>query len=491
MAYPNPAQSVGELMRALEGSAHVEDGRLVIDDEHAFRADGVRQAVWSATFSPEPCVIEAARWVIWEASQALGALSASIHDLYMARGRGEVHGFTVPAVNLRTQVFDMAATMCRASQEIDSGAMIFELARSEQEYTFQRPGEYITSVLAGCIAAGWQGPVFVQGDHYQFNAKKYAEDPEATTDAIRKATRDAIGVGYGNIDIDSSTLVDLSKPTVNEQQRVNYERAAEISALIRDVEPDDMTVSIGGEIGEVGKKNSTEEELRAYLDGYRDELGATGRPRHCRPVQGERPDGHQPRWRPAAGRRRGRGEARLRHPRTTIGGCARIRAGGGGPARRLDPARRAVPSLPRRSRRPRSTSPPASRTSCTSTPPSQASCCATSRPGATRTSPRRASRTRPRNSSCTRRARRRLGRSSGSSGSCPPRTRSSPRSTRRCASCSRSSEFPVRARWSSATSDRRAVPGRRPRRSPRWPRRGPSRSSGGIVSGRYTGPETN
>ena len=179
MAYPNPAQSVGELLRSLEGNAHVDDGRLVIDDEQAFRADGIRHAVWSATFSPEPSVIEAARWVIWEASQSMGALSASIHDLYMARGRGEVHGFTVPAVNLRTQVFDMAATMCRASQEIDSGAMIFELARSEQEYTFQRPGEYITSVLAGCIAAGWQGPVFVQGDHYQLNAQRHGDGRRA------------------------------------------------------------------------------------------------------------------------------------------------------------------------------------------------------------------------------------------------------------------------------------------------------------------------
>ena len=42
-----------------------------------------------------------------------------------------------------------------------------------------------------------------------------------------------------------------------------------------------MTISVGGEIGEVGKKNSTVEELRAYLDGYRRELdarapGATG-----------------------------------------------------------------------------------------------------------------------------------------------------------------------------------------------------------------------
>jgi hypothetical protein len=33
----------------------------------------------------------------------------------MARGRGEVQGFTVPAINLRTQVFDMAAAIFRAA----------------------------------------------------------------------------------------------------------------------------------------------------------------------------------------------------------------------------------------------------------------------------------------------------------------------------------------------------------------------------------------
>ena len=272
MAYPTPASSVSDLLAQLEGSAHVSDGRMVIDSEPRMREEGIRSAVWSATFSVSDDVVSVARWLIWEASQQLGAPSASIHELYMARGRDEVSGFTVPAVNLRTQVFDMAAAMCRAAQGLDAGAIVFELARSEQEYTYQRPGEYITSVLAGCIAAGWRGPVFVQGDHYQFNAKKYAADPEGTAEAIRRLSREAIEVGYGNIDIDSSTLVDLSQPTVEEQQRTNFERAAEISALIREVEPDDTTVSIGGEIGEVGKQNSTEDELRAYLDGYRAEL---------------------------------------------------------------------------------------------------------------------------------------------------------------------------------------------------------------------------
>jgi len=49
-------------------------------------------------------------------------------------------------------------------------------------------------------------------------------------------------------------------------------RAAELTALIRSLETDGVTVSVGGEIGEVGKKNSTTDELKAYLDGYRRQL---------------------------------------------------------------------------------------------------------------------------------------------------------------------------------------------------------------------------
>ena len=183
----------------------------------------------------------------------------------------------------------MARTVYETAAAAGVGAVILELARSEQTYTFQRPIDYATSVLAGAVAAGWHGPVFIQGDHYQFNAKKYAADPEAMTEEIRRACRLAIDAGYRNIDIDSSTLVDLSKPNVDEEQRENYRRAAELTALIRTLEPDGVTISVGGEIGEVGTQNSTVEELRAYLDGYRRELDGAGPGRHGH-LQGQRPD---------------------------------------------------------------------------------------------------------------------------------------------------------------------------------------------------------
>ncbi len=273
---PTVARSVAELLQLLDGMARVDGDTLVILDEAAFRERATRDLAWTAAFAPDQPVIEAARWIVWEASQVLGARSASIHDLYAARAAREIHGFTVPAINIRAQTFDMARIIYETAAADDVGAVILELARSEQTYTYQRPIDYATSVLAGALAANWRGPVFIQGDHYQFNAAKYKADPEAMTAEIRKACVDAIAAGYRNIDIDSSTLVDLSKATLDEQQHENYRRAAELTALIREHQPADVEISVGGEIGEVGKKNSTPDELAAYLDGYRRELDTRG-----------------------------------------------------------------------------------------------------------------------------------------------------------------------------------------------------------------------
>jgi fructose/tagatose bisphosphate aldolase len=269
---PSVATSIPELLGALAGAAHVDADGLAIDHPGRFRGDCIRDLAWTAAFSEDAPTVEAAQWLVWEASQALGARSASIQDLYMARARGEISGFTVPAINIRAQTFDMARVVYEEAARRDVGAVVLELARSEQTYTYQRPIDYATACLAGAIAAGWEGPVFLQGDHYQFNAKKYAADPEAMTEEIRRACRLAVDAGYRNIDIDASTLVDLSREDVDAEQRDNYERTAELTALIRTLEPDGVTISVGGEIGEVGKSNSTEAELRAFLDGLRREL---------------------------------------------------------------------------------------------------------------------------------------------------------------------------------------------------------------------------
>ena len=204
---------------------------------------------------------------------ALGILPASIFPLYEARGRGEVSGFTVPAINVRVLSYDTARAACRAARKLDVGALIFEIARSEIGYTDQRPAEYAAVMLAAAMREGWSGPLFIQGDHFQTNPKKMRDDPEREVAAIEALIDEAIPAGFLQIDIDTSTLVDLSKPTLAEQQAVNSSLTARFTKFIRAREPKGVTVSVGGEIGEVGKANSTPEELRAYMDGFLRELG--------------------------------------------------------------------------------------------------------------------------------------------------------------------------------------------------------------------------
>src|SRR5438309_88766 len=225
--------------------------------------DLVRRAVFGS--APER---EQARWLIWEMGQQAGVRPASIHELYLARGRGQVPPFTTPAINVRVLAYDSARAVFRAARRLDVGAVICEIARSEIGYTEQRPAEYVAVMTAAALREGFPGPIFIQGDHVQVNAKKYAADPETELQALRTLIDEEVHAGFYNVDVDTSTLVDLSKPSLDEQQRVNYERAAELTRYIRERQPPGVTVSVGAEIGEVGGKNSDVHELQAFMEGY-------------------------------------------------------------------------------------------------------------------------------------------------------------------------------------------------------------------------------
>lgn len=211
---------------------------------------------------------EVASHFIRSLAEKRGIFTASIQDLYDAMGRGEVTGITVPAINVRGMVFEFAKAIVRVGKKLNSGAFIFELAKSEMGYTEQKASEFAGLILAAAIAEGWKGPIFIQGDHFQFSAKKFKENPKAELEEIKKLTLSAIKAGYMNIDIDASTLVDLTPPTVREQQKHNIEMQAAMIEFIRQNQP--LEISVGGEIGEVGKKNSTVEEFEAFASGVKE-----------------------------------------------------------------------------------------------------------------------------------------------------------------------------------------------------------------------------
>jgi len=201
-----------------------------------------------------------------------GVYPSSIHQLYVAMGKGEVNGFTVPAFNLRSLTYDLARAMFRVAKRNNAGAFIFEIAKSEMGYTNQPPVEYAGVIIGAAIKEGYTGPVFIQGDHVQVNAKKFKENADGELNTLKALIEDAVNAGFYNIDIDSSTLVDLSLSDVRKQQYNNFDACAKLTQFIRKIEPNGVTVSVGGEIGEVGHKNSTPEELRVFMQGYTDRL---------------------------------------------------------------------------------------------------------------------------------------------------------------------------------------------------------------------------
>lgn len=186
-----------DLRARLDGIAVVEGDRLRVTDAGRFRAELIDALAFEAVFADDEAARDAARWVIWSASQALGCGSASIHELYLARGRGEIGAtdFTVPAINVRAATYLTARQAFRAALERDAATVVFEIAKSEMAYTDQRPAEYTAVILAAAIREGWSTPVFLQGDHFQFNATRWKADPASEMEGIQDLTREAVAAG--------------------------------------------------------------------------------------------------------------------------------------------------------------------------------------------------------------------------------------------------------------------------------------------------------
>lgn len=255
-------------LKKINEAVSVSKGEVQIRDAAALREiiDGL---LYEAVFSPDEETKKGLLILVKELAKSAGAVPSSIQGLYEEMGR-EYPGFTVPAMNIRGLTYDVARAVFRKAMQKNVGPFIFEIARSEIGYTKQRPLEYSAVIMAAALKEGYRGPVFIQGDHFQLVRKHYISDPGAEVKYVQGLIKEAIEAEFYNIDIDASTLVDLEKPTIKEQQRPNFEKTAEMACLIREIQPLGIEVSIGGEIGEIGGKNSTADELRAYLDGLKE-----------------------------------------------------------------------------------------------------------------------------------------------------------------------------------------------------------------------------
>ena len=233
----------------------------------------IEQLIWQATFG-EKEEKKKAYLTIKKIGEENGIFLASINSLYKARAKKEVPlNFTVPAINIRSLTYDMARVIFKVAIIQKVGALIFEIARSEMGYTNQAPEEYTSAIIAAAISEKFKGPLFIQGDHFQIKSQRRSVQPkEDELENVKNLIKDSIEAGFYNIDIDLSTLVDYSQQTIDKQQKINYTLSAELAEYIRSIEPEGIIISLGGEIGHIGGKNSTKEELIAYMEGFNNSL---------------------------------------------------------------------------------------------------------------------------------------------------------------------------------------------------------------------------
>ena len=266
-------QTMSQINDTIRGIIDIREGTVRVINPSFIRGHLIDQLTHTAVFHEKPDMRGTARWIIKMIAPSMQVYLASIQPLYDAIGQGKVSGFTTPAINIRGMAYQTARALFRVVNNKKIGAFILELAKSEMGYTNQSPSEYAAVMTAAALQEGFSGPLFIQGDHFQVNAKKFRVDPKKEVAGLHQLIRDAVRAGFLNIDIDSSTLVDLDRPNLIEQQRDNFEVAAELTQTVRASSQSGVTISVGGEIGEVGGKNSTVEEFETYIDNYLKELG--------------------------------------------------------------------------------------------------------------------------------------------------------------------------------------------------------------------------
>lgn len=262
-------ETLAHLEEALHDILQIDNDTVIILNPSLFQEIRIDQLINTALFSSDNQTQQKAREIIKKAAETLGIFSASIRDLYTAIGKDEGEKtFTVPAMNIRVLTYDTTRIVFRVAKEKNIGPFIFEISRGEMDYTHQRPEAYACTILAAAIKEGYKGPVFLQGDHFQFSETHYKENPEEEQGKLKKLIDESIAAQFYNIDIDASTLVDLTKENLDDQQKENYKNTALLTTYIREHQPKDIIISIGGEIGHIGDRNSTVEDFEAFMQGY-------------------------------------------------------------------------------------------------------------------------------------------------------------------------------------------------------------------------------
>ena len=254
----------------LKGIIEIQHNKLKLINNEQLKNE-LDNIIYTAIFSTDKQLRNLCKYIIREAAKLNNCIPCSIYDFYIKLSK-ETTNFTIPAINIRTLTYEIAQEIFKICKQLKAAAVIFESARSEISYTNQVPSEYSSCILAAALKQDYHYPIFIQGDHFQINRNEFFLNKDKEIKQLESLIKNAIDSKFYNIDIDASTLVNIEEKEEKKQQLLNYEMTAYFIDFIRKNQPSDIIINIGAEIGEIGKKNSTTEDLDAFLEGLNNKL---------------------------------------------------------------------------------------------------------------------------------------------------------------------------------------------------------------------------
>jgi fructose/tagatose bisphosphate aldolase len=186
-----------------------------------------------------------------------GVYPASLSPVYQALGEGKLAPMTIPAFNLRGLTYSLARAIWRAARKVDAGPVLFELAPAEADTGDQTFEEFAAMVLAAAAREGWRGPVFLQGDHFEVESEQDLQGVTALAQRVAAA-------GFHHIDIDASHLYDSISDELRGFHRPNARATAALLSSLRGCVANGAELTLGGEVGEIGGRNTTPQDLLAF-----------------------------------------------------------------------------------------------------------------------------------------------------------------------------------------------------------------------------------
>jgi fructose/tagatose bisphosphate aldolase len=260
-----------EILASVGHSITFQYGQINILNKETFRAR-VESLARIAALGDAECS-GWARYVLRETARQLGIYPASLERVYRAMAvQPDFPRFTVPAINLRVLPYHSACAVFRAAREQEAAAIIFELSRTEMEYTGQEPAEYAAMIFAAAISCGYQGPLFLQGDHFEINESQLRQNPCDEIGTLETLVDLCVAAGFYQFDLDASTSLPQDGTRTEIPLDENIHLSSQMLYYIRSLESEGLTMAVGASAGAQEGANTTQEDLRAFLNGFNAEM---------------------------------------------------------------------------------------------------------------------------------------------------------------------------------------------------------------------------